>query len=123
MTCQNTENFYITQVFIERQVVQDSEGNEIFFIENFINPEQFSCDLSINLNTKIRENNNSVVQQKYYNRSKDGLNGAHIALIVIIPLIAILLTVIISVNIIKKKKKKVANTQDDLTFSHMIMKI
>ena len=48
MTCQNKEKFSISKILIDRQAIQDSEGNEIFIVYSFTSPEQFACDISLN---------------------------------------------------------------------------
>ena len=60
MTCQNKEKFTISQILIDRQIVQDSEGNEIFIINSFTSPEQFACDISLNSVTINLTNINST---------------------------------------------------------------
>ena len=123
MTCQNEENFYITQIFIERQSVQDSEGNEIFFIESFINPEQFACDISLNLATKTKNTNlendttltdtstdgpvkNSISRRAMFRNNNSGMSGGAIAAIVISFVVAIaVVSFLISLNLKNKKNK------------------
>ena len=123
MTCQNEENFYITQIFIERQSVQDSEGNEIFFIESFINPEQFACDISLNLATKTKNTNlendttltdtstdgpvkNSISRRAMFRNNNSGMSGGAIAAIVISLVVAIaVVSFLISLNLKNKKNK------------------
>ena len=123
MTCQNEENFYITQIFIERQPVQDSEGNEIFFIESFINPEQFACDISLNLATKTKNTNlendttltdtstdgpvkNSISRRAMFRNNNSGMSGGAIAAIVISLVVAIaVVAFLISLNLKKRKNK------------------
>ena len=123
MTCQNEENFYITQIFIERQSVQDSEGNEIFFIESFINPEQFACDISLNLATKTKNTNlendttltdtstdgpvkNSISRRAMFRNNNSGMSGGAIAAIVISLVVAIaVVAFLISLNLKKRKNK------------------
>ena len=112
MTCQNTEKFYITQIFIDKQFVQDSENNEIFLIETFTNPEQFSCNISLNLNSKV---NNSVESQSRFKKKENGLKGGHIALIVIMILIAIISSIILVILLKNRKKKKLVNDARDST--------
>ena len=46
--CQNKEKFDISQIIIDRSLIQDSEGNYIFILGSYSNPEQFSCDISFN---------------------------------------------------------------------------
>ena len=123
MTCQNEENFYITQIFIERQSVQDSEGNEIFFIESFINPEQFACDISLNLATKTKNTNlendttltdtstdgpvkNSISRRAMFRNNNSGMSGGAIAAIVISLVVAIaVVAFLISLNLKNRKNK------------------
>ena len=123
MTCQNEENFYITQIFIERQPVQDSEGNEIFFIESFINPEQFACDISLNLATKTKNTNlendttltdtstdgpvkNSISRRAMFRNNNSGISGGAIAAIVISLVVAIaVVAFLISLNLKNRKNK------------------
>ena len=123
MTCQNEENFYITQIFIERQPVQDSEGNEIFFIESFINPEQFACDISLNLATKTKNTNlendttltdtstdgpvkNSISRRAMFRNNNSGMSGGAIAAIVISLVVAIaVVAFLISLNLKNRKNK------------------
>ena len=118
MTCQNTENIYITQIFIDRQAIKDSEGNEIFFIETFTNPEQFSCDISLNINAKRNiTGKTSVGRYRMFKNNGDGLSGGAISSIVICIIIAIV-TALILVILTKKgilfsgKKKSVNKTTD-----------
>ena len=96
MTCQNEENFYITQVFIERQAVQDSEGNEIFFIESFSNPEQFACDISVDIKSLGETNNTStdksIPRRFMFTNKSSGLSGGAIAAIVICLVVVICCT-------------------------------
>jgi len=48
MTCENKEKFDTSQILVERNVVQDQEGNDIFIINSFTNLEVFGCDISYN---------------------------------------------------------------------------
>ena len=63
MTCENSEKFDISQIIIDRSLIQDSEGNYIFIINSYSTAEQFACDISLNsvkLNTTIIESTNST---------------------------------------------------------------
>ena len=128
MTCQNEENFYITQVFIERQAVQDSEGNEIFFIESFINPEQFACDISFNLITKTNGTNTEEPEENFktgrfsFRRNNSGLSGGAIAAIVICSVVII--AVVITLVYLNKRniKKNQVHGQTESTLSGFIAK-
>lgn len=86
MICQNKEKFSISQILIDRQAVQDSEGNEIFIINSYTSLEQFACDISLNsVNaTKIPTNGTEGVGHQMMTKTKKkGLNGGAIAGIVI----------------------------------------
>ena len=63
MTCENSEKFDISQIIIDRSLIQDSESNYIFIINSYSTPEQFSCDISLNsvkLNSTNIETSNST---------------------------------------------------------------
>ena len=56
MTCQNREKFEISQIIIDRSLIQNSKGENIFFINSFSTAEQFSCGISPNsIKTNILE--------------------------------------------------------------------
>ncbi len=124
MTCQNEENFYITQIFIERQAVQDSEGNEIFFIESFINPEQFACDISLNIKSPDEKNNTSTDEttgRRFMFRNKNfGLSGGAIAAIVICLVVAIAIVAILISRKFKEMRKNNEHFKGDSTISGFI---
>jgi len=146
MTCQNEENFYITRVFLERQAVQDSEGNEIFFIESFINPEQFACDISLNLFTTIKnatlednatdaqytdkENNtstdepveNSKTFRSMFRTNSSRLSGGAIAAIIICLVIAIAIVLILVILNKKGIGKKMVHEQTESSILKFVTK-
>lgn len=143
MTCQNEENFYITQVFIERQAVQDSEGNEIFFIESFTNPEQFACDISLNLDIKTKNSSleidttltdeanktstdepavNSISRGVKFRNNNSGISGGGIAAIVICLVVGIAVIVfLVSLNA-KSIRKNKDHEADESSFSGFVVK-
>lgn len=47
MVCQNEDKFYNSTIIIERQIIQDSEGNELFFIEAYEISNEFACYISL----------------------------------------------------------------------------
>ena len=47
MICQNTEKFYMSKIYIERHAIQDSQGNELFFIDSYESESQMACDISL----------------------------------------------------------------------------
>ena len=44
--CLNQEEFGESEILIEKRIVQDLEGNDLFIINNFTNPERFECEIS-----------------------------------------------------------------------------
>ena len=125
MTCQNTENFYITQIFIDKQAIKDSEGNEIFFIETYVNPEQFACDISLKLNTD-QTNRNSVIRHRMFKNNGDGLSGGAIAAIIICNLIVIISAIIMIIltkkGILLSGRKKTVNETFESTIESLYNK-
>ena len=146
MICHNEENFYITRVFLERQAVQDSEGNEIFFIESFINPEQFACDISLNLFTTIKnatfednemdsqytDNANETLTDKpvensntfrsMFRKNSSRLSGGAIAAIVICLVIAIAIVLILIFLNKKGIRKKMVHDHTESSISKFVTK-
>ena len=111
MTCQNKEKFTISQILIDRHIVQDSEGNEIFIVNSFTSPEQFACDISLNsVVTNVTANVNSTepiqstdktVRNIYHKKNGDGLTGGAIAAIVICLVVAF--AVVAAIIVLAKK--------------------
>ena len=70
MVCQNEDKFYKSKIIIERQTIQDSEGNELFFIDTYESSYELACDISLssyNTNTDTdTEDNNSSQEYQYY---------------------------------------------------------
>ena len=48
MKCENGEKFDISQIIIDKSLIQDSGGNYIFTINSFSTADQFACDISLN---------------------------------------------------------------------------
>ena len=112
MTCQNKEKFTISQILIDRHIVQDSEGNEIFIVNSFTSPEQFACDISLNsVLTNVTTNVNSTepiqstdkTGRNFFSKKNngDGLSGGAIAAIVICLVIAV--AVVAALIVLAKK--------------------
>ena len=115
MACRNEENFYITRIFIERQAVQDSEGNEIFFIESFINPEQFACDISLDLITKTKDisnEDNETARRGMFRKNNSGMSGGIIAAVVICFVLVVAIIVIVAFRMKSLRKNKVHDITD-----------
>ena len=108
MTCDNKDKFYKSKILIERQIIQDNDGKQLFFI-NYYDSEsnEFECDISLNVwstespssnepDTTDSTNNN----RRYIKKSSGGLSGGAIAGIVI-ACVVVLATVAIIVVLAK----------------------
>ena len=88
----------MSNIYIERQTIQDSEGTELFFIDNYVSENEFACDISLTSvvgnsapNETITDINSdsttdltdNIPSKKRYNRNNGGLSGGAIAAIVI----------------------------------------
>ena len=119
MTCENREKFSISQIMIDRSLIQDSNGNYIFTIDSYTSPEQFSCDISLNsIAIKTSEEikpsssipssspSSSGKEEPYYNnrkkKSSSGLSAGAIVGI-IIGCVVVAAAIIIVIMIMKKK--------------------
>ena len=126
MTCENKEKFDVSQILIERQVVKDQNGNGLFIINSYTNPEVFGCDISYNstlikpaetgepnessnpeIPTQIPEKNNPI---NYSKRKNNGLTGGAIAGITIASVavvgIAVTLIILMKRGVLLGKKTK-----------------
>ena len=120
MICQNQEKFYMSTIYIERQTIQDSEGNELFFIDSYESESEIACDISLISITAPTESNSTAVSTseqtsvptsvpedktpnsiKYLKNRRSGLSGGAIAGIVIA--LVFVLAAIITLTILSKK--------------------
>ena len=60
MICENREDFQISQIFIDKSLIYNSEGNIIFIINDYTSLDQFACDIS--LNSAEIENNTDMIE-------------------------------------------------------------
>lgn len=103
MICQNAEKFHNSSILIERQVIQDSEGKEIFFIEYYDSEDnQFACDISLN-SLKSDTNDNTPNKFKYYKNGNNGLSGGAIAGIIISIVVVVAIASVLAILIRKGK--------------------
>ena len=115
--CQNKDKFDISQIRIEKSLIQDSEGNNIFQIRSYTSPEQFSCDISLN-SLIITNPENSISEQEVQEpeqepdstkkgsylkfwRKSGGLSGGVIAAIVI-PIVLVVIVLVVVFLLMKK---------------------
>ena len=113
MTCENRDKFDMSQIIIDRSLIQDSEGNYIFTLDSYTSAEQIACDISLN-SVKITESssttdssddsefedsigNNFSKSQK----SSGGLSGGTIAAIAVSCVAAVVITTVLIV-LVKK---------------------
>ena len=96
MKCNNKEKFYESEIYIERQLIQDGKGIPLFFINAKTSEEKLECDVSpltgsitnasSSDDTETDTEGKSIV---YHKKSGSGLSGGAIAGIVIAVVVAI----------------------------------
>ena len=114
MTCENKEQFEISQILIERNIIKDKNGNHLFIINSFTNLEVFGCDISNNSIIIDNEPNeyspDKNITYYYRNKKQGGLTGGTIAAIIICSIIivavVILLIILFKKRILSGKKVK-----------------
>ena len=109
MFCQNRDKFYRREMLIERQVIQDAEGKEIFFIDSYTLPYNMSffCDVSVKSETYTAQEKDSY--KRYYTKKEGGLStGALVAIIIcVVVVIGIVILLIICLSRRSKISKEV----------------
>ena len=120
--CQNSDKFAMSQIRIEKSLIQNSEGNNIFQINSYRSPEQFSCDISLN-SVKITTQGNNMSEPETtteaekepepeqeptkkraylrFWRTNSGVSGGIIAAI-IIPIVLVVIALVIVLVLMKK---------------------
>jgi len=100
----------------------------LFFIESFINPEQFACDISLNLNTKINGTSEEEQVDNFrtgrimFRKNNSGLSRGAIAAIVICMVVIIAVVAILTSIHMKNMKKNQVHAQSESTISGFIAK-
>ena len=125
MTCENREKFAVSQILIERNVVQDKEGNDLFIINSITNLEVFECDISYN-SILISNDSNDITKTEHENKKHIGKRKNHskglpaiaiiiIVIIFVLVIFGILVLVIRDMKrkILSKKKKKTNGSPSD----------
>ena len=116
MKCQNKEKFDYSKILFEQITVHDSEGKDIFKLNNYTNTESFICEISVySILKKVDANNSTVIDNtnKNYKHQKSksnssGLSGGVIAgivigIIVVIVIIGVIFWLVKS-GVFSKKK-------------------
>ena len=115
MICQNEDKFYKSKIIIERQTIQDSEGNILFFIDTYESSNELACDISLSSYNTITEDNdnndnNSTKVYQYYLKKDNGLSGKAVAAIVVI--IVVVIATLIGLVIFYKRRKALIKEKD-----------
>ena len=105
MTCDNKDKFYKSKILIERQIIQDSDGKQLFFIDYYDSgSNEFECDISLNVwSTESPSSNEPDTtdstnnERRYIKKSSSGLSGGAIAGIVIACVVVLATVAIIAV--------------------------
>ena len=112
MVCQNKDKFYNSTIITERQTIQDSEGNELFFIEPYESSDEFACDISLLSSNDIPTEDNSLTGRIFYFEKNNGLSKGAIAAIVVV-LVAVVATLIGIIIFLKRKSSLIKEHQND----------
>ena len=115
MICQNEDKFYKSKIIIERQTIQDSEGNILFFIDTYESSNELACDISLssyNIITEDNDNNdnNSTKVYQYFSKKDNGLSKKAVAAIVVI--IVVVIATLIGLVIFYKRRKALIKEKD-----------
>ena len=104
MICQNGDKFYNSKIITERQTLQDSEGNEIFFIDTYESSNEFACDISLlyNETTTEDDSNTSKGYERFYKRDNSLSKGAIAAIVIII---VVVIASLICIYFLLKRKR------------------
>ena len=119
MTCENREKFSVSQILIERNVVQDREGNDLFIINSITNLEVFECDISYN-SILISNDSNNITKtenenKKHIGKRKNHSKGLSVIAIIIIVIIFVLVIFGILVLVIRDMKRKILSKKKKKT--------
>ena len=106
MTCQNTEKFYESKIYLERQLVQDEDGKELFLINSYESANTLECGVGVKTGSLFTGNTTDEtgvdINKIFQKKSSDGLSAGAIAGIVIACVVAV---AAIGVAIVLAKKK------------------
>ena len=95
MTCQNKEKFYDSKIYTERQLIQDADGNGLFFINDYESTNTLECDVSLKTgsittpDTTDGANTGGDNRIVFHKKSGSGLSGGAIAGIVIASVVVV----------------------------------
>ena len=116
MICQNEDKFYNSKIIIERQAIQDSEGNELFFIDVYESSNEFACDISPLSYNDITEEDNYSIGRRYFFKKDNGLSKGAIAAIVIV-MVAVVATLIGIIFFLKRKGSLIKEKPNEISES------
>ena len=115
MICENREKFSISQIMIDRSLIQDSKGKYIFTIDSYTSSEQFSCDVRLNsIAVKTNDDIESSISSSSapsssgnepYNRTKKSSGGLSVGAIVGIIVGSVVVLSDIVVFMVRSKKE------------------
>ena len=60
MECYNRDKFDSSPILFEQTTIQDSNGKEIFILNNYTTPKSFSCAISVNSSLPQNLTNSTV---------------------------------------------------------------
>jgi hypothetical protein len=95
MTCQNKEKFYESKIYTERQLVQDAEGNGLFFVNSYESTNTLECDVSLKTgyittpDTTDGADTGGENRVTFHKKDGSGLSGGAIAGIVIASVVVV----------------------------------
>ena len=119
MVCQNEDKFYNSTIIIERQTIQDSEGNELFFIDTYESSDKLACDISLLSYDVIPEEDKPSTGRRYFFKKDNGLSKGAIAAIVIV-MVAVVATLIGMIFFLKRKGSLIKEKQNEFSDSTMM---
>ena len=120
MTCQNKEKFHESKIYTERQLVQDAEGNGLFFVNSYESTNTLECDVSLKTgsittpDTTDGADTGGENRVTFHKKDGSGLSGGAIAGIVIASVVVVAAAAIAIVLAKKGGKDMVSNNNSSV---------